>query len=1146
MVWSLGIAAVVPASAAVPADGTVIKSANGVDIYYVENGQKHRFLNPTVMKSWYFKSDAASTAGVDWTKVNMQVVSQADFDALPTGQDVTVRPGTFMIQFGLNTAIYAVGPSAELYKVDNPATAAKLFGANWGKKVVVFPSNYNNANRYGPVAGTLTASSKLPDGSLVKFTGDDNTYYVTGGQKQVVSAEGFIANGLNTVFVKTAANSGDYVTVSGQITVKADVLSKRAIAAQGQGPTTGTATVTLAGTSPAASTIIAGQAIAGLAQFNFTGSGTVTSLKLKRTGVSQDATLASVYLYDGNTKLTDAGTVSNGYVSFDNPSGLFAINGSKTITVKADITTGTDGQTIGISLNSASDIGGANVSGSFPVNGNIMSIAAATDLATADFGATVTGASSPIAIGSSNVTIFSNTVSVANKAVLFKYLKLKQVGSIDVDSLQNYKMYVDGVYVAMASLSIGNDLVFDLTSSPVTLNTGNRSIEIRADVVRGSAKNFNFYLQQASDVVLVDSNYGVAILPTKSGSTFSMNSGTVTISGIDNDGLTITNDPNFTATQVVTNSSNVTLGKWILKSYGENSKVMQLQAALALTYDNTAATTSGEYLNNVAIYVDGVQVGSSQNWSLGTFTSGTAATLTETKTYGSGNLFTVNAGETKTVEVRADLSFIDSTRVETVKANLVVPANQVQGLTSYQTWPSSAKTYLTANTLTVVTGNLTGAANSEYSSHTVSPNIMNQKIGSYVVQASNAEAVEVSNLAVAVGGSFSRNLLSELYVDYGSGKTNKVNAQANNNFGVNLTIQAGQSVTVDVFANVGNSTGTVTTTLAMTARTAGSRTSANLSATTGQTITIGSGTINVTALSSLVNSSIVSQYVIGGQTVDNLAVYQFKATDAPVIIEEMTFTVGGTATASSKTPITSLTVGGKTANVLSNTATVTGLSISVPTASAGLNVTVAGKLNIPGDNIDSGLLTTTTLTSIKWRSGSVVSTTAVTAASSNAISIVGTKPSLTVGALTGDSLTGLGYTRIGRVSLIADANGVLSLEELPLVLSTIGASTSYATSSNSVKVYVGSTLIATTNDEFASGTTTVAFTGNYTVSAGQTVNFDIYADVTGLGSTAGDSKISVKLGSAALLIWNDLTGDGSDLTGSYIFNYPINSATVSN
>ncbi|MFA6422379.1 MAG: hypothetical protein WCV92_03210 [Candidatus Buchananbacteria bacterium] len=1135
MVWSLGIAAVVPASAATPVDGTVIKSASGVDIYYVEGGQKHRFLNPTVLKSWYFKSDAASSAGVDFSKVNVQIVNATDFNALPTGSDVTVRPGTFMIQFGLATTIYAVGPNAELYKVDSPATAAKLFGSNWGKKVVVFPSNYNNINRYGPVAGTLTSTSLLPNGSLVKFTGDDKTYVVTGGQKKVVTAEGFIANSLNTNFVKTATDASSYVTAAGSITGVDSILSTRAITAQGTGPTTtGNVTVSLAANTPAG-VVIPGQAIADLAHFTFTGTGTITKLIIKRTGISADTTLNNVYLYDGNTRLTDAGSVSNGFVNFANPSGLFTVSGSRTISVRADILAGAAvvGQVVGASINSSSDIAGTTVGGTFPVSGNFLSVANAT-LATADFG-TETGVNGAVIATTINantngVTVWSDSLTIGTRAVTLKYLKFKQIGSVVSGNLQNFKLFVDGLQVGTAGLDGDNNLIFDL-SSGVTLNTGSRTVELRADVVSGASKTFSFSVQQPSDAVLVDSNYGVALVPIHNAGAFAALSTSVcTINGVQSgSAVTVTTDPSYTATQVVKNSSNVTLGKWIVKAYGEDVKVMQLNAGTVVTHSSTTLDTTTENFNNVAIYVDGVQVGSSQTQAIA-YSTNTAASTYATSTFGSGNLFTVTAGTSRVVEVRADLSLNSATNVASVKGQLEFPANQVQGVASFQTWPAADTLYDAANSLTVVSGSLTGGKNSGFVDQTVSPTVGVQKIGSYVIQASNADGVNVSNLAVAINttGNITVNGLADLYVDYGT-QSGKVAAQASNNFPVSFTIPAGGSKTVDVYATISTGvTGAVSTTLAVTGRAAGSSaTTANLAATAGQTITIGTGTLIWGPSAS--NLSLQQSYVNGGQTYDSFLVMTFKAATAPVTIDELGFGILGSLVTAGEQPAYSVTVNGITQNVVSNSATLTGLNLTIPTASTTVRIGV--RLNGVGNGIVPGLTSggsvTTTMNYIKYHSGSTVitSSTPNNVPTSYTIYVLNSLPTVSLIDNTSDLQNGTVSTKVGSVKVVADAKGDITVNSFPLVLSATGMTNFNAsTSATGLIVKDGGSTITTSNTDFTSGTSTVTFTGGYLIQAGTSKTFDIYTQTLTNVSGTNSASVSMQMGDPFYFNWLDTNG----------------------
>src|SRR3990167_7139874 len=119
--------------------------------------------------------------------------------------------------------------------------------------------------------------------------------------------------------------------------------------------------VSLASNNPSAGTIVDGQALAPLAALTFTnGDNTeikVTGLKLKRIGVSADASLTNVYLFNGATRLTDGAAVSETMVNFNNTSGLFMVPsmGSLTIWVLADVN-GTSGETVGMQVISSADV----------------------------------------------------------------------------------------------------------------------------------------------------------------------------------------------------------------------------------------------------------------------------------------------------------------------------------------------------------------------------------------------------------------------------------------------------------------------------------------------------------------------------------------------------------------------------------------------------------------------------------------------------------------------------------------------------------------------------------------------------------------------------------------------------------------------
>ncbi len=1152
MVWSLGIASIVPAFAATkavatvsyttPVAGDLVKTPTYSAVYFIGSDlKKYLFSTENTFFTWYSGT---------WAQNPVKNISQTDFDAISLGGNVTARPGVSLMKFDNSPKVYAVTPTGITYVSDSVAQA--LYGATYAKGVITIQASFES--NYTKLADTTS----YPTATLVKLASSDAVYYINGTTKQLVTSDVFTASKFKSSAVLTVPSLAAY-------TDGAALASSFNVVTPGVGPViSGSVTVSLAANTPASNTIIAGQAIADLGHFVFAGTGNVTTLKIKRIGVSQDATLNNVYLYDGNTKLTDAGTVSNSYVTFSNPNGIFTVSGSRTISVKADILADTasqtvSGQTVGVAINAASDVSGVNVTGSFPIVANIQSIASATNLAQANFSSSVTGAASTINAGTINTTIWSDSVSISNKAVALNYVKLTQIGSVTSANINNFKLYVDGNQVGTASLSSDNTLAFDLSASPVNMNTGNRTIEVRADINSGASKTFSFSLQQASDVVLVDTNYGVAITPTRAGSSFSaISTGTSTIAGASTGALTITTDPSYNATQIVKNSSNVTLGKWIVKAYGEDVKVMQLSSVANVAF-GAGVTSTSEFINNVAIYVDGVQVGSAQNANLsalaGLNSSSTSGTGSITTTYGSGNLFTVAAGQTRTIEIRGDLQLNDSTRVSSVSANLLIPANEVQGVSSFQTWPASSVTYTAANTLSVVGGQLTVGKTASFVNQTVAPNVAAQKIGSFTVQASNAEGVRISNVNVAIAtagntvGGLSTNYLSDLYIATGSTLSSKVNPQASNNFSVDFTIPANGTQVVDIYSTIGNATGTVSTTVSFTGRTVSSQTTANGGPTVGQTITVGNGTLNTANFANpIVNTSMQAVYAIGGSSASSFVVYNLKATNAPITVDEMTFGIalGGTAT-SGDVPVTSVGVNGQTANVIGSTVTVTGLNLTVPNTNSGLDVPVTATLNKVGlTGISSNDSAKLTLTSVKWHAGGTTATTGVTASSSNEIFIVNSKPVVTLNSVT-DKLTN-NTTRVGQLTVAADANGAITLEQVPLTFST---TTGITFGSNAVVLKDGGSTINTTSGTIngSTGAATVVITGGYKISAGQTKTFDIYVTPSGVTGTSGSASVSVALSSnAANFLWDDTDGtsSGLGLHGTNIYNFPSNTVSVQN
>jgi hypothetical protein len=543
---------------------------------------------------------------------------------------------------------------------------------------------------------------------------------------------------------------------------------------------TGSFTVSLASDNPATGTFVQGQATADLAHYTFSnGTATpvkVTSLSLDRIGVSADVTLANVYLFYGATRITDAASVSSGKIIFNASNGIFTIpaNTTMTIAVKSDIAAISSGQTIGVSLSAISSDG--TLSSALPIAGNISSIATAT-LAGVTVETVSPSANTTVNAGVTNYTMFSAPLTISTRPVNLNGITLKLIGSAPTDALTNLKLYVNGInYGNAITLNTDGTAVFSL-ATPVAIQSGSATVEVRGDVVKGSSRNFSFSLQNAADLVVSDSTYNVNITATGIPATtaiVSINSGVVSV----------TLDPAFNTTSVTGGSSNVTLAKFYFKAFGEDVKVSSLDVTPSINLDN------------VVVYVNGVPTVSNQNY-------------TGTKLhFNLGSSLIIPANTPVSVEVRGDTKAAGvNITTGTVAIALNVYANNAQGVSS-STLTTAPATEISGPTLTIGAGGLVLAQASGVVDGTVVPNTANQKLGSFVIQAGSSESVRINNISVAMGGTLNVASLSNLYIKYGSAQSTPINPQATNNFSVDVTLQPSTSLTVEVYGDVG-SMGTV-------------------------------------------------------------------------------------------------------------------------------------------------------------------------------------------------------------------------------------------------------------------------------------------------------------------------------------------------
>jgi len=1217
VVMTLAMVAPFVAQAAVHAAGTNVSDSSGTVWMIMPDGTRRAYTSAGAFLSYGFNS---------WSQV---VAASAEDLALAQGSFIPPQDGSIICS-DRNDSFAVKGTCYEV-------SGGQKFG--FTSAAVFTGLGFSFTNSSIADVSWMTAGSQLLNSTTAAHL--PGTLVNNNGTVQLMGNSGLLGipdvstfNSWGYSFTKVApANAADKAMtqtgvmatrVAGQLSPTA-LVNTGCTSNCGTPVVNGTVTASLASDTPAAGTLVSSsvqvggssgiypsQVGANIANFAFTGSGTVTQVVIHRLGVSADTSLNNVYLYMGNNRITDPGTFSNSQVTFSNSNGLFTVSGSAEISVRVDVAggTGVSGQTVGAQLAGFTVANGTPMPTS--ISGNLFQLASVSNLASANVTSN-TGVNNPPHVGTNdvnpgtNVTLWSYNVAVGQRAVQLNHIQFKQIGSISPTAITNLHLFVDGASVGSAagitnSGSVSNVVIFDLTGSPLSLNTGNHTIELHGDVVGGSSYTFDFSLQTSADVVLVDPNYNVNIqLTDVNAQLFQLAPG---VSGISSGTVSVQQDSSFTATQFVQNSSGVVLGSWTMKAYGENVKVQDLTATIKLNGGNAVVN---EGFNNLGLYVTGLPNSGQVGSSLSALAVGTQAILPASGvyTFGSGNLFTIPAGTTVTVQLKGDNVFTSSGYTSET-ATLNVPAQAFQGVNSYSLTPASLAPYA-GQTLTTTASGATLAKNTTSANTTVSNNLNAQHIGSYVVQASNADGVDLNS--VVVGWSTTNSTLNNNGTTTGQTVT-KINQGLNNVYVVvtypggswtgqlqqpgstnsfsptGATIPANLTGTIDVYADTTAATGTVMTTLYANAVGHTSRQTINgagfaSSAQNGQQVTVGVGVLTSISLSAA--ASPVSSFVAGGSASQPVGTYIFYASStAGVTINELGFTLpSGGAITSVSVPVNGVSGTMSSGNAVGTSTLVGGLSIPVPFGSTGINVPITVTYSKASVNGQGGVIdqaATLVLAHVKYSpgSGAPISNSSTAYASANstgdttgvigsgginasAMYLVGSFPALSV-TTTNNAGLSLGEQHLMDVTLTPNAAGNVTASSVVFSLSGSGIGGAASTLANP-RLAVGSNTItssmctsgtaltnsAATTSLVSAVTITCVLPANYTIQpansgSGGPVTFSLFGTIGGTLGNAGTSSVTASLAAASNFSWVDAAGDGTVFTGNnnttYLANYP--------
>ncbi len=889
--------------------------------------------------------------------------------------------------------------------------------------------------------------------------------------------------------------------------------------------------VSLAATSPNGTALVQGQGIADLAEYTFANPTSapinVTSLSFKRIGVSDDSTLSNVYLYNGVNRITDSAGVSNSTFSFNNAAGLFTVpaGSTYTVTVRSDIAANTAGQQLGVSLTAVGSNGTLDSSVSFPINGGLQAVSAAT-LAGVSFDTTTLPSTNGSLSPTADYTVWQNTVSVSTNSVKLSSMKFTNLGSIDAAYVTNLRLFVDGVQVgsAVPALNADRTVTFDLSASPVSLTAASHIVKVLANITGGSSRTLQLSLQRSSDAMFVDSQLGQPVTPTVGSSVFSARtSGLQTIASVSGtSGVSVSKAAASPVNDIPVGATSVKMASFNFLASGEAVKVQDLYV-----YSTDSKNTKGG-LKNGKIFVNGVQVGSTKDIGYD------STTKTD---FSLGSSLIIPAGTVTTVDIYADAKTSTSTNLsagETVSVSLAAGSSNGQGQSSLNAVDVPATTDVAGNTITITSSALTASKYSGYGDQTVLKGTSGARLGAFTLSAGSTEGVNVNTIAMNLNNAEDVTNLVLKDHDTGAqlGSTITTPSASGNSFSVNFTVPASGTKTVDIYGDVlttATSTATIKATLTTSTTGTGAvtSTSASISLTGLQTITVGSGLLTMAVgASAPVNSNVVA-----GASQVQVGDFTFTSQNSPYTVQKLEFAIP-TSAATSTTGVTlsykdvngatqTATAAIAASSTATSTATFSGLSFYVPVnESADLSVLV-GIPTIANGATSGAAITATLLHAVGFQAVDSTGNATTSIGTANVASSANTGYGKmyvrkSIPTFAGQSLSSSAEpvgSDLYKFTVTADVAGAVDLGQVSFKVSTTTVNVTAWHLYDATSGSLGSALNATGVNANSSGIVKIAPDTTVQIGAGQTKTFVVRADtITGSWTTA--SAIHVNLASA--------------------------------
>ncbi len=511
--WSVGLSALVPAGSAQAAvvavadvdAGDLIKLADQSAVYLVnEDMERMYFAFGWLYKTWFANFDGIKTlaAGTDL---------DAHFPPASRGA-VSPRPGSCeAMKSPASPAVYVVSFDGVRHKLASEAAAIALCGADWAKKVHDLPDFVISLF---PIGGELDGSMPFP-GQLIRSEAN-GTVYVVGADSKAYAVDGslpaFLAADVRLVTQAqwdALAGMGAGTRTVASLTSDVAQLSGEPSGNDDEDPndneSTGDLRVSVAGNTAETAVVPGGaqnveylsvvlQAVGGEVALD--------SITFRRTGVGDSDDFDKVYLYHNGMRLENGRSLnSDDEVTFNVNLNIDS-GDSETLVVKADmelLATATEGDKNRFEIvdEDAIEASGADVSGSFPVRGNLMEVGS-QDIGTVAVSAG--GTDTTVKIGENDVKVGEFDVDADGDDINVTSVTLQQKGTIELSALSNFVLKRGGTTVAEGEVMDDDKVHFELAESDRVEDGDSVTYRVYADVgIADNDDTIQFILDEDSD-----------------------------------------------------------------------------------------------------------------------------------------------------------------------------------------------------------------------------------------------------------------------------------------------------------------------------------------------------------------------------------------------------------------------------------------------------------------------------------------------------------------------------------------------------------------------------------------------------------------------------------------------------------------------